>query len=144
VTLLAPELAAGALAALVRLLLLPALPVAELPVPELPVLELAVPELPDAPAARLPDIPVRPDEAAAESLDAVCCVPGSAKATAPVAITLTAAAVAVTTRSRAREWSRSATARLVSCECLLIGGSFLAGLLTQPSRQCWAVPLASL
>ena len=139
-TLLAPELAAGALAALVRPLLLPELPVAELAVPELPVLELAVPEPPDVPA----DIPVLPDEAAAEPLDAVRCVPGSAKATAPVAITLTAAAVAVTTRSRARAWSRSATARLVSCECLLIGGSFLAGLLTQPSGQCWAVPLASL
>jgi hypothetical protein len=139
VTLLAPELAAGALAALVRLLLWP-----ELPVPELPVLELAMPELPDAPAAGRPDIPVLPDEAAAESLDPVCCVPGSAKATAPVAITLTAAAVAVTARSRARAWSRSATARLVSCECLLIGGSFLAGLLTQLSCPCWAVPLGRL
>jgi hypothetical protein len=142
VTLPAPELAAGALAALLRLL--PELLLLELPVAELPVLELAVPEPPDVPAARRPDTPVLPDEAAAEWLDAVCCVPGSAKATAPVAITLTAAAVAVTMRSRAREWSRSATARLVSCECLLIGGSFLAGLLTQPSCQCWAVPLARL
>ena len=129
-TLPAPELAAGALAALLR--------------PELPVLELAVPELPDAPAAERPDTPVLPDEAAAEAPAVVCCVPGSAKATPPVAITLTAAAVAVTMRSRARERSRSATARLVSCECLLIGGSFLAGLLTQPSCPDWAVPLARL
>jgi hypothetical protein len=120
------------------------LPVPELPVPELLVLELAVPERPDVPVARRPDTPVLPDEAAAEAPDAVCCVPGSAKATAPVANTLTAAAVAVTMRSRAREWSRSATARLVSCECLLIGGSFLAGLLTQLSGPGWAVPLARL
>jgi hypothetical protein len=134
VTLPAPELAAGALAAWLRLLLLP----------ELPVLELAGPELPEAPAAERPDIPVLPDEAAAEAPDVACCVPGSAKATPPVAITLTAAAVAVTMRSRARERSRSATARLVSCECLLIGWSFLAGLLTQPSGPGWAVPLARL
>ena len=138
-TLPAPELAAGALAALLRPLLVPELPVLELPVLELPVLEL-----PDAPAAERPDTPVRPDEAAAEVPAVVCCVPGSAKATPPVAITLTAAAVAVTMRSRARERSRSATARLVSCEGLLIGGSFLAGLLTQPSGRDWAVPLARL
>jgi hypothetical protein len=138
VTLLAPELAAGALAALVMLLLWP----------ELPVLEPVAAELPDAPEAGLLDVPVPtdvlPDDADAESLDAVCCVPGRAKATAPAAITLTAPAVAVTARSRACPRSRSATARLVSCECLLIGGSFLAGFLIQPSCRCWAVPLARL
>jgi hypothetical protein len=99
VTLLAPELADGALEALARLLLLLEL-LTELLVPELVLLEL-----PDAPESELPEVPVLtevlPEDADAESLVAVCCEPGSANATAPAAITLTTPAVAVTERSRA-------------------------------------------
>lgn len=111
-TLLVPELADGALEALVRLLLLL-------------VRELLVLELLDAPESELPEdavLPaVLPEDAEAEALEAACSAPGSANATAPAASTLATPAVAVTLRSRACPRSRSATARLVSRECLLIG-----------------------
>jgi hypothetical protein len=97
VTLLAPELADGALDALLRLLL-------EL-LPELLVPELLVPELAEVPESELPEAAVLPavlpEDAEAEVLEAVCAAPGSAKATAPAASTLAAPAVAVTARSRA-------------------------------------------
>lgn len=96
-TLLAPELADGALDALLRLLL-------EL-LPELLVPELLVPELAEVPESELPEAAVLPavlpEDAEAEVLEAVCAAPGSAKATAPAASTLAAPAVAVTARSRA-------------------------------------------
>jgi hypothetical protein len=90
VTLLVPELADGALEALVRLLLL---------------LELLELELPDVPESELPEAlgfpAVLPEDAEAEVLEAVCPAPGSANATAPAASTLATPAVAVTLRSRA-------------------------------------------
>jgi hypothetical protein len=116
VTLLAPELADGALEALARLLLLLEL------LPELLVPELVLLELPDAAEPEVPVLTeVLPVDADAGSLAAVCCEPGSANATAPAAITLTTPAVAVAARSRACPCSRSAMARLASCGCLLIG-----------------------
>lgn len=91
-TLLVPELADGALEALVRLLLLLLLELLEL-------------ELPDVPASELPEAlvfpAVLPEDAEAEVLEAVCPAPGSANATAPAASTLATPAVAVTLRSRA-------------------------------------------
>jgi hypothetical protein len=87
VTLPEPELADGALAALVRPLLLL-------------VLELLVLELPDAPESELPELAVLPAVLPA-ALEAACTAPGSANATAPAASTLATPAVAVTARSRA-------------------------------------------
>ena len=85
-----PELADGALGALVRPLLLP---------------ELLVLERLDVPERELPEVvvlpAVLPEDAEAEVPEAVCVAPGSAKAIAPAAIMLAAAAVAVTVRSRA-------------------------------------------
>ena len=80
------------------------------------VLELPEPELLDVPvlAAELPDA------ADPELAEVVWCAPGSANATTPAAATLASPAVAVTVRSRAWPRSRPATARLVSCGCLLI------------------------
>jgi len=122
VTLPEPELADGAVEAGERLLPVLELPVLELPVLELPVLELPVLELPVAPAAELPDVPVLPAVAVEPELpEVVCCAPGSANATAPAATTPSTPAVAVTVRSRACPRSRSAIARLVCCECPLIG-----------------------
>jgi hypothetical protein len=90
VTLPEPELADGALGAVVRLLLL---------------LELLVLELLDVPEPALPEVVVLPAtlpaDAEAEVPEAVCAAPGSANAIAPAAITLAVAAVAVTVRSRA-------------------------------------------
>ena len=107
-TLPEPELAAGALGAWLR------------PLPEV-FCELPVLELPDVPDVELRDVPVLPAVAVEpEPPELVCCAPGSAKATAPAAARLTAPAVTVTVRSRAWPRSRSATARLVCCECLLI------------------------
>jgi hypothetical protein len=75
---------------------------------------------------------------------AAWCAPGSANATAAAAAMLTAPAVAVTLRSRACPRSRSATARRVVCECLLIGCILLAWFMPKPRRQGWAAPLARL
>lgn len=86
-----PELADGALGALVRPLLLPELLALEL-------LDVAEPEFPGV--VVLPA--VLPEDAEAEFPGAVCAAPGSANAIAPAAIMLAAAAVAVTVRSRAR------------------------------------------
>jgi hypothetical protein len=130
VTLPEPELADGAVDAGERLL---------------PVLELPVLELPDVPEAEVPDVPVLPAVAVEPELPEVaCCAPGSANATAPAAAMLTAPEVAVTARNRACPRSRSATARLVACGCLLIRWFLLARFRTQPRRQGWATSLASL
>ena len=95
----------------------------ERPLPVL-VLELPEPELPDVPEAELPDVPVLaaelPEAADPELAEVAWCAPGSANAITPAAATLAIPAVAVTVRSRAWPRSRSATARLVSCGCLLI------------------------
>ena len=83
-----PELADGALDALVRLLLL---------------LELLVLELPDVLEPEFPEVVVLPAVLPedAEALEAACSAPGSANATAPAASTLATPAVVVTARSRA-------------------------------------------
>jgi hypothetical protein len=141
-----PELADGELDALVRPLPLPEL------LPELLVPELAVLELPDVPELERPDagllIDVLPEDADAEPLAAACPAPGSANATAPAAIRLTAPAVAVTARSRACPWSRSAMARLVSCDCLLIEWILPCRVLTTDSLSVLgrisALPLSQL
>jgi hypothetical protein len=134
-------LADGAVDGVLLPLVLPELPVPELPVPELP-----VPELFDLLAAGLLDEPAVPVPAVAdpELADDAWCAPGSANATAPAAAMLTAPAVAVTVRSRACPRSRSATARLVACECLLIGCVLLAWVMPQPRCQGWGTPLARL
>jgi hypothetical protein len=108
--------------------------------------ELPVPELFDVLPAGLPDEPAFPVPAAAdpELAGDGWCAPGSANATAPAAAMLTAPAVAVTVRSRACPRSRSATARLVACECLLIGCVLLAWFMPKPRCQGWGAPLARL
>jgi hypothetical protein len=113
---------------------------------ELPVLELPVLDLFDVLPAELPDEPAFPVPAVADPglADDAWCAPGSANATAPAAAMLTAPAVAVIVRSRACPRSRSATARLVACECLLIGCILLAWFMPKPRRQGWRAPLARL
>ncbi len=116
---------------------------------ELPALELP-PELELPPVPELPDVlPDEPELPVLVALDPelagdAWCVPGSANATAPAAAMLTAPAVAVTVRSLACPRSRSATARLVTCECLLIGCILLAWFMSNPRRQAWGAPLACL
>ena len=92
-TLPVPELADGALEALLRPLLL-------LELLDLELLEL---ELLDAPESELPEFAVLPAVLPedAEAVEAACSAPGSANATAPAASTLATPAVAVTLRSRA-------------------------------------------
>jgi hypothetical protein len=114
--------------------------------PELPVLDLPVLDWFGVLPAGLLDEPAFPVPAVADPglAGAARCAPGSANATAAAAAMLTAPAVAVTVRSRACPRSRSATARLVACECLLIGCILLAWFMPKSRRQGWGVPLARL
>jgi hypothetical protein len=135
-----PELAVGELAALLRLLLL----LAALFLAVLLLAVFLVAELLPVLAVALPDAAALAAAGAdAEPADAACCAPGRANATAPAANRLVTPAAAVTARSRACPRSRSATARLVSSACLLIGGILSDWVTSQSLADAAGPPLLS-